>query len=101
VITWKRTLRTASSERFLAFRDGAEIAAVDLHYLANGTVAGTFILLKAACWKEADIQALLSSFDGDFLPDVDLARGTLTYTVVIGDVVGNYEATDTPHPVGT
>jgi hypothetical protein len=45
-LTWKRTLRTASSERFLAQRDGKDLAAVDLHYLANGTVAGTVIILK-------------------------------------------------------
>ena len=42
-LTWKRTLRTASSERFLAQRDGKDVAAVDLHYLASGTVAGTVI----------------------------------------------------------
>lgn len=96
MITWKRTLRTTSSERFLAFRDAAEVAAVDLHYLANGTVTGTVILLKSADWKEADIQLLLSSLDEDFLPDVDLAQGTLTYTVVTGEVLGNYEASHMP-----
>ena len=32
----KRTLRTASSERFLAQREGKDAAAVDLHHLANG-----------------------------------------------------------------
>lgn len=96
MIIWKRTLRTISSERFLAFRNGDEVAAVDLHYLPNGTVAGTVILLKTANWNDADIQSLLSSFDEDFLPDVDISHGTLTYTVVKGEVLGNYEAT---HPV--
>ena len=93
MITWKRTLRTISSERFLAYRDGSEAAAIDLHYLANGTVTGTVILLKSANWNDADIQSLLSSLDEDFLPDVDIAHGTLTYTVVKGEVIGNYEAT--------
>ena len=37
MMSWKRTLRTASSERFLLQRDGQDAAAVDLHYLANGT----------------------------------------------------------------
>ena len=46
MLSWKRTLRTASSERFLAQREGKDVAAVDLHYLASGTVAGTMILLK-------------------------------------------------------
>ena len=96
MISWKRTLRTPTSERFLALRDGAEVSAVDLHYLANGTVSGTVILLKSANWKDEDIQPLLSSLDDDLLPDVDLAHGTLTYTVVLGEVVGNYEATAQP-----
>ena len=47
-LSCKRTLRTASSERFLALRDGKDVAAVDLHYLANRTVAGTVIILKGS-----------------------------------------------------
>jgi hypothetical protein len=93
MITWKRTLRPPSSERFLALRDGRDAAAVDLHYLPNGTTAGTVILLRSAGWKEEDVPGLLSSLDEDFLPDVDLASGTLTYTVVMGEVLGNFEAT--------
>jgi len=77
-LAWKRTLRTNSSERFLAIRDGREAAAVDLHYLANGTVSGTVILLKDVGWQDADIPALLQSPDEDFLPDVDLERGSLS-----------------------
>ena len=69
-----------------------------MHYLANGTVAGTVILLKSANLKEANIQPLLASLDEDFLPDVDLAHGTLTYTVVIAELLGNYEAYHTPDP---
>ncbi|MBM3793887.1 MAG: hypothetical protein FJW31_07415 [Acidobacteria bacterium] len=86
-------MRTSSSERFLAVRDGKDVAAVDLHYLANGTVSGTVILLKEAGWQDADIPTLLRSLDEDFLPDVDLERGTLSYTVVMGEVLGNWEAT--------
>lgn len=93
MIVWKRTLRTSSSERLLATRDGKDVAAVDLHYLANGTVSGTVILLKEAGWKEADIPKLLQSLDEDFLPEVDLSRGTLTFTVVLGELLGNFEAT--------
>lgn len=95
---WKRTLRTPSSERFLATRDGKDIAAVDLHHLADNTVSGTVILLKEAQWKEEDILKLLQSLDEDFLPNVDLERGTLTYTVVIGEVLGNWEATQKDAP---
>jgi hypothetical protein len=92
-ITWKRTLRTPSSERFLAVMDSKDAAAVDLHYLANGTVSGTVIVLRSAGIAEADIPKLLGSLDEDYLPDVDLQHGTLTFTVVWGDVLANYEAT--------
>jgi len=91
-LSWKRTLRTPSSERFLALREGHDVAAVDLHYLANGTVAGTVIILKGSKLDESNIQELLSSLDEEFLPDVDLAQGNLTYTVVLGEVLGNWEA---------
>jgi hypothetical protein len=91
-LTWKRTLRTPSSERFLAIRDGKDLAAVDLHYLANGTVAGTVIILKSSGLKDADIEPLLSSLDDEFLSDVDLEHGNLSYTVVLGEVLGNWEA---------
>jgi hypothetical protein len=96
MISWKCTLRTASSERFLAQRKGKDVAAVDLHYLASGTVAGTVILLKEAGWKESDVPELLGSLDEDFLPSLDLDHGNLNYTVVIGEVLGNYEAENKP-----
>jgi len=92
MMQWKRTLRTASSERFLLLRHGKEAAAVDLHYLDSGTVSGTVILLKSAGWSEEEIPKLLKSLDEDFLPDVDLERGTLAYTVIMGEVVGVFEA---------
>src|SRR5206468_3406517 len=98
---WKRTLRTASSERFLGFlpgSDGApqEAVAVDLHYLPTGIVAGTVILLEEFAWNDHEVPALLRSLDEDFLPDVDLSSGTLTFTVVMGRVLANYEASDHP-----
>ncbi|MBL8723091.1 MAG: hypothetical protein JNK49_03555, partial [Planctomycetes bacterium] len=43
---------------------------------------------------------LLAQLDDDFLPDVDLTRGNLVYTVVLGRVLGNYEA-EPPSPDGT
>ena len=90
-LTWKRTLRTPSSERFLAQRGGNDVAAVDLHYLTNGTIAGTVIILKDSGLDESNIQPLLSTLDDEFLPDVDLEHGNLTYTVVLGEVLGNWE----------
>jgi hypothetical protein len=75
-------------------KEGRDAAAVDLHYLPNGTVNGTVILLREAGWKEADVPDLLKSLDDDLLPDVDQKQGTLTFTVVIGEVWGNFEASE-------
>lgn len=91
-LIWKRTLRTASSERFLGVRAGVDAAAVDLHYLADGAVAGTVILLAGAGWKESEIPALLAHLDEDLLPGVDLGSGNLQFTVVRGELLGNWEA---------
>jgi hypothetical protein len=76
--------------------DGHEVAAVDLHYLPSGHVSGTVIVLEGSGIKESDIPGLLHSLDKDLLPDVDLDAGTLTYTVVIGHLVGSYEASAEP-----
>lgn len=92
-ISWKRTLRSPSSERFLATREGRDVAAADLHYLQDGTVAGTVILLSDAGWSESEIPALLKQLDEDFLPGVDLNSGNLSFTVVMGAVVGSFEPT--------
>lgn len=56
-------------------------------------MAGTVALLTTAKWKDDEIPALLSSFDEYFLPGVDLASGNLSFTVIRGEVVGNYQAT--------
>jgi hypothetical protein len=92
IFSWKRTLHSASSERFLAQVNSEDVAAVDLHYLKNGIVAGTVILLKNYPWDEEKIKALLRSLDEDYLPDVNLKEGSLIYTVVIGEVLTNYQA---------
>ncbi len=92
MLIWKRTLRTSSSERFLAQKDGKDVAAVDLHYLPNGTAARTVILLADTGWNEAEVPALLKTLDEDLLPDVDLERGSLMFTVVRGEVLGDFEA---------
>jgi hypothetical protein len=91
-LTWTRTLRTAASERFVARREDRDVAAIDLHHLADGTAAGTVVLFRDAGWQEADIPALLSAFDDDFLPGVDLDHGNLQFTVVLADILGNWEA---------
>jgi len=90
-ITWKRTLRTPHSERFLVLRNGKDAAAVDMHYMETGA-AGTVTLLEDAGWTEAEIPELLRQLDDDMLPGVDLDTGNLVFSVVIGRLVGNFEA---------
>ncbi len=96
MIAWKRLLRTLTSERFLATRGGNDIAAVDLHYLSSGHVTGTVFLFQSAGWKETQVSEVLTSLDESMLPDVDLDSGSLTYTVVHGEVWGNFEASQSP-----
>lgn len=100
MVQWKRALRSPSSERFVAQRDGKDAAAVDLHYLQDGTVAGTVIILEGSGLDESHIAELLHSLDDEFLPGVDLGSGSLTFTVVVGKVLGNYEATEEREPGG-
>lgn len=90
-LRWTRTLRTPHSERLLASREGRDLAAVDLHYLSDGTVAGTVIVLRGAGLEASDVPALLSELDREWLPGVDLGGGNLNFTVVVGEVLGNYE----------
>lgn len=94
MVRWKRVLRSSTSERFLAMRDGRDAAAVDLHYLADGTVAGTLILLEGSGLADGDVPALLKELDDDFLPGVDLWSGSVMFTVVAGRLVGNYEGAE-------
>jgi hypothetical protein len=91
-LVWKRTLRTANSERFLATSDGKDLAAVDLHHLADGTVAGTVVVLEDSEIDERQVPALLRRLDEDLLPGVDEREGSLVYTVVVGRVLGNWES---------
>ena len=50
------------------------------------------IVLEDSRLSENDIPTLLRSLDEDFLPGVDAREGSLTYTVVIGRVLGNWES---------
>jgi hypothetical protein len=98
MLRWKRTLRTYSSERFVALRDRREVATADLHYLLDGTVSGTIVLDRAAGWAEVQIPDLLAALDEDLLPSVDQAAGNLHYTVIIGDKVGSFDPGHDPAP---
>lgn len=86
-----RTLRTASSERYLIQDQNQEdAAALDLHFLANGFVAGTVTLFDNGGVSEEDVPALLTWLDESLLPDVSIEDKNLAFTVVRGSVLGDY-----------
>ena len=81
-VRWKRTLRTPSSERLLGLLDGRDAVAVDLHFLADGTAAGTVTVVEGSGFNREMVPALLERIDDDFLPGVALDEGGVTFTVV-------------------
>ena len=107
-IRWKRTIRTPASERFVAIRDSREVATVDLHFMADGTVHGTVMLFtetaddeegkapgEPIAWREEEVPDLLASLDDELLPTVDVSAGDLVYTVFVGKLMGSYEIEET------
>ena len=83
-IRWKRTLRTASSER--------DAIAVDLHFLPDGSAAGTVTVVDGAGFDRESVPALLDRIDDDFLPGVDLDDGGVTFTVVWATAAESFES---------
>lgn len=92
-----RLLRTASSERFLVqTAAGKDTAALDIHYVADGRVAGTLCLFEDSGIAESQIPELLEQIDEALLPDVSFKDRNLSFTVVLGRVVGSFEANEAP-----
>lgn len=92
-----RVLRTEHSERHLILEAKSEVAAVDLHYLSDGRVAGTVTVFEGQSINENNINLLLAFIDEDLLPEVSLKDDSLSFTVVIGKVLGNFlRDTDSP-----
>jgi hypothetical protein len=84
-----RTLRTLSSERFLLEVDGKPDSGVlDVHYIENGIVDGTLILLDEKLASEQATGELLQLIDDQLLPMVSFEEDNLTITVVQGKVLG-------------
>jgi len=91
-IIYVRALRTSSSERFLLHRDGADIGALDCHYLEGGRVHATLTLFEEHEPKESDIEAILTEIDRVLFPDASLKDRKLVFTVVVGRAVGSFES---------
>ncbi len=85
-----RTLRTPHSERFLLRRADKDLAALDIHYLVNGSVDATLILFEGAGLTEEQVPDLLSQLDESILPEVSFAEKNLLFTVVCGRVLGAF-----------
>lgn len=98
-IVFVRTVRTASSERFLVQdieNPDVDIAAIDVHYLDNQVVTATVIVLISAYSGEEFINSLIETVDIRLLPMACLNDGDLSFTVVEGQVVGQF--TNKQHP---
>jgi hypothetical protein len=91
-VSFIRLLRTSSSERHLLRRNDADFAALDLHYLPTGVVQGTLVVFEGCGLDETDIPDLLTHIDEVLLPEVRLDEHNLTFTVVMGRVLGAYES---------
>lgn len=90
-LTFIRTVRSNSSERYLLRTDSAkDAAALDLHYLADGSVAGTLVLLDKSLASQGQIEELLANIDETLLPMASFNAKNLSFTVVSGKVIGNF-----------
>jgi hypothetical protein len=91
-VTFVRVLRTPSSERHILRRLSADFAALDLHYLPDGAVQATLVLFEGSGVDEETIPDLLTLIDEILLPEVRMDQKNLFFTVVIGRVLGAFQA---------
>lgn len=91
-LRWKRTLRTPSSERLLGMLDGNDAVAVDLHFLADGTAAGTVTVVEGCGIDREALPALLAQIDDDFLPGINVDEGGVMFTVVWATSAESFES---------
>lgn len=89
---FSRLLRTPSSERFALHSENGDFGALDLHYLSDNTVQGTVTVFEGSDVFEDDVPSLLQHIDEVLLPEVRLDHHNLTFTVVLGRVVGAFTA---------
>ncbi len=85
-----RLLRTPHSERFILQKDTKDAAVLELHYMSDGKVSGTLIIFEGDGIKEKDVPALLTHIDEVLLPEVSIRENNLSFTVVIGKVIGSF-----------
>jgi hypothetical protein len=76
-------------------RDDSDIAALEIHYLGDGTVQATMVAFDGML-EESEISNLLAHIDEVLLPEVSLDNKKLVFTVVSGRVLGAFEAVPDP-----
>jgi hypothetical protein len=81
-------------------RGDSDIAALEIHYLNDGTVQATMIAFEGMV-QDSEISSLLVHIDEVLLPEVSLDDKKLMFTVVTGRVVGAFEATPDPPAIET
>ena len=92
-ITFIRTLRTPHSERFIVRQGAAEVAALDVHFRHNGSADATVIIFEDSGITENHIPAFLTKIDEVILPDISISERSVSFTVVIGRVLGAFTPT--------
>lgn len=95
-ISFERTVRTASSEQWLAYASGDEdepIASIDMHIMPNDTVQATMVL--SGPLDEEGIDKLIKDFDDDVVNMADLEKGNLFITIFRGEQLGHFQITET------
>ena len=98
-IVFVRTVRTATSERFLVQNienPDVDIAAIDVHYLDDQVVTATVIVLVKEYSEKGFISRLVETIDSRLLPMACLNDGDLSFTVVEGRVVGQFTNSHQP-----
>lgn len=85
-----RVLRTPHSERYVLNLADEEAAALELHFLPDGRVVGTFILFEGRGLTETDIPGILARLDEQVLPGSIQDSGNVFFTVVVGRVIGSF-----------
>ena len=67
-----------------------DIAAVDIHYLENQIATATIVVMEEKYFGKAFANRLVETIDLRLLPMACLNDGDLSFTVVEGQVAGQY-----------
>jgi hypothetical protein len=91
-----RRLRTDSSERYHIRLDAGAEAYLDLHFAERGAVHGSLLVVGNAALPDTAIEALLTAIDERLLPEVSRDSALLTFSVFVGQPLGEFGAQSSP-----